>query len=206
MEELKKLNNTYRYTQYLTLSAVGIMGIVMIISTFMSFYYAKEFSKRIYILNKNEHFQALAGDVKQNRPVEIQYHVTRFHELFFGLSPDPKQIENNMQKAAYLGDESILRLYNDLKEQDFYNNLIQGSVVQNIEIDSVSVNTANYPYSAECYFRLTQNRASANSEQFLISSCKLEDVPRSINSPNGLFLRNFKIVNSKKKYVQAEEK
>lgn len=206
MEELKKLNNTYRYTQYLTLSATGIMGIVMIISTFMSFYYAKEFSKRIYVLNKNEHFQALAGDVKQNRPVEIQYHVTRFHELFFGLSPDPKQIENNMQKASYLGDESILRLYNDLKEQDFYSNLIQGSVVQNIEIDSVKVNTSNYPYSANCYFRLSQNRATSNSEQFLISSCKLEDVPRSINSPNGLFLRNFKIVNSKKRYVQEEEK
>ncbi|MES2797374.1 MAG: conjugative transposon protein TraK [Bacteroidota bacterium] len=204
MDELKKLNGTYRYTQYLTLTAVGIMGIVMIISTLMAFFYAKEFSKRIYILNKNEHFQALAGDVAQNRPVEIQYHVQRFHELFFGLSPDPKQIENNMQKAAYLGDESILRLYNDLKEQDFYNNLIQGNVVQNIQIDSVQVNTANYPYSAVCYFRLSQNRATANSEQFIVSYCKLVDIPRSINSPNGLFLRNFKIVNSKKKYVLEE--
>jgi conjugative transposon TraK protein len=204
MEELKALNNTYRYTRYLTFTAVGIMGLMMIISSFSAFYYAKEFSKRIYILNKNEHFLALAGDVKQNRQVEIQYHVHRFHELFFGLSPDPKQIENNMQKAAYLGDESILRLYNDLKEQDFYNNLIQGNVIQNIEIDSVNVNTANYPYSAICYFRISQNRATANSEQFIISTCRLEDIPRSINSPNGLFLRNFKIINSKKKYAQEE--
>lgn len=201
MEELLKLQQQYKMSKQLSILALSIMGILLLLSTFLGFYYTQSFSKRIYVLNKNEQFQALAGDVKQNRPVEIQYHVQRFHELFFGLAPDPKQIASHMQKAAYLGDESIVRLYNDLKEQDFYNQLIQGNVIQSINIDSIAVYTAHYPYQARCFFRLTQDRASNSSEKFIISTCSLVDIPRSINSPNGLFLRNFKITQSTKQYV-----
>jgi conjugative transposon TraK protein len=200
MQELIKINNNYKLTRYLTITSLVVMGIMAIVTSVLAFTYSKEFSKRIYVVNKNEQFQALAGDVKQNRPVEIQYHVQRFHELFFGLSPDPKQIEGNIQKASYLGDESVLRLYNDLKEQNFFNNLIQGNVIQVVNVDSVTVNTTNYPYTATCYFKVSQNRASAESEKYIISTCTLEDIPRSINSPNGLFLRNFRIMSTKKRY------
>jgi conjugative transposon TraK protein len=207
MQELIKLNNNYKVTRWLTIVSLLIMGTMAIISTILSFTYSKEFSKRIYVVNKNEQFQALAGDVKQNRPVEIEYHVSRFHEIFFGLAPDPKQIEGNMKKVSYLADESASRLYSDLKEQNYYNDLIQGNVIQSVMIDSVQVNTSNYPYLAVCYFKIIQNRATSKTINKLISSCTLEDIPRSIGSPNGLFLRNFKITSTSNKNqdVQSEE-
>lgn len=207
MQELIKLNNNYKVTKWITFISLFIMGTMAIISSILSYTYSKEFSKRIYVVNKNEQFQALAGDVKQNRPVEIQYHVTRFHELFFGLAPDPKQIEANIKKAGYLADESASRLYSDLKEQNYYNDLIQGNVVQTVKIDSVQVNTTDYPYHATCYFKIVQNRASSKSSSNLISTCVLEDIPRSIGSPNGLFLRNFKITSTSNKNndVQTED-
>jgi conjugative transposon TraK protein len=205
MEELIKLNNNYKITRWLIIVSLSIMGIMAMISTILAFNYSKEFSKRIYVVNKNEQFQALAGDVKQNRPVEIEYHVIRFHELFFGLSPDPKQIEANMKKASYLADESASKLYSDLKEQNYYNDLIQGNVIQTVSIDSVNINTSVYPYSANCYFKIKQSRSTSKSVSKLVSTCTLEDIPRSIGSPNGLFLRNFKIKTTIKNEDVSEE-
>jgi conjugative transposon TraK protein len=205
MEELIKLNNNYKITRWLTIVSLSIMGIMAMISTILAFSYSKEFSKRIYVVNKNEQFQALAGDVKQNRPVEIEFHVIRFHELFFGLSPDPKQIEANMKKASYLADESASKLYSDLKEQNYYNDLIQGNVIQMVSIDSVNINTAVYPYLVICYFKIKQSRSTSKSVSKLVSTCTLEDIPRSIGSPNGLFLRNFKIKTTIKNEDISEE-
>ena len=84
-----------------------------------------------------------------------------------------------------------------MKERGFYNDMIQGNVIQKVKIDSVVVNTKEYPYQATCYSIVTQTRATSQSEKSLTTTCILEDVPRSLRSPNGLFMRNFRVIESK---------
>lgn len=197
MEELFKLNAHFRRVKLLTIIALLCLATISFVSLFLAYRSTEEFSKRIYIINKNEHFEAIAGNELTNRPVEINYHVSRFHELFFTVVPDGKEIESMMSKAFYLCDESAKKLYNDLKERGFYHDMIQGNVIQKVKIDSVLVNTKVYPYQAMCYIELTQTRATSQSIKSLLTSCILEDVPRSTRSPNGLFMRNFRVIESK---------
>jgi conjugative transposon TraK protein len=197
MEELFKLNAHFQRVKLVTIITLLSLAIISLTALFFSHKSSKEFSKRIYIINKNEHFEAIAGNYQTNRPVEINYHVSRFHELFFTIVPDGIEIESNTTKAFYLCDESAKKLYNDLKERGFYNDMIQGNVVQKVKIDSVVVNTKEYPYQATCYALVTQTRATSESEKSLTTSCILEDVPRSLRSPNGLFMRDFRVIESK---------
>lgn len=197
MEELLKLQKHFNRVKIITLIALVSLALVCIVSLILSYQNTAEFSKRIYIVNKNAQFEAIAGTVTENRPVEIGYHVRRFHELFFNIIPDAEEIENSTKKSFYLADESAKKLYDDLKEQHFYSDIIQGNVVQKINIDSVAINSALYPYEAITYATIKQTRATTNATKKIVTHCQLEDTQRSLKSPNGLFMRNFKIIESK---------
>lgn len=193
MEDLLKLNNHFKRVRLITIISLVSLGIISLTAIIFSYTYSKELSRRIYLVDKGKQFEAMVSTADNNRPVEITYHISRFHELFFSIAPDSKQIEDNVKKAFYLCDESAKTFYEDLKEQNYFNDLIQGNVVQKITVDSVAINSSVYPYTAVVYSKITQTRATSNSTKMLITTCILEDIPRSVNSPNGLFMRKFKI-------------
>jgi conjugative transposon TraK protein len=193
MEDLFKLDSHFKRVRLVTIIALVSLGMISLIAIIFSYTYSKELSKRIYLVDKGKQFEAMVSTADNNRPVEITYHISRFHELFFSIAPDAKQIEDNVKKAFYLCDESAKTFYDDLKEQNYYNDMIQGNVVQKISVDSVSINSTVYPYTAVVYSKIVQTRATSSSTKNMITTCSLEDVPRSINSPNGLFMRNFKV-------------
>lgn len=196
MEDLLKLKRHFDRVKIVTIVALLALATVCITTLLISYREANINSRRIYIVNRNAQFEAIAGTVQANRPVEIGYHVRRFHELFFTVIPDAKEIQESTRLAFYLADNSAKKLYDDLQEQDFYTEIIQGNVVQKIKVDSVVTNSATYPYQAITYATITQTRATTSAKKKIVSRCELEDVPRSLNSPNGLFMRRFKITSS----------
>lgn len=191
MEKLFDIDKRFKHTRLLTIIALLSLTTIAIASTVFTYANMKDYSKRIYIVNKNKQFEAMVSDINQNRPAEIRYHLTRFHELFFTISADPKAIDANMQKAFFLGDESIKRNYDDMDESGFFKNMIQGNVNQSVKIDTIFIDENTYPYQVETHFTITQTRATNNTIKKGISTCNLEDVARTTNSPNGLFIRGF---------------
>ncbi|WP_026632725.1 hypothetical protein [Dyadobacter alkalitolerans] len=192
MEKLFEIDHKFKHQRLLTIISLISFAIISITSIIFTNKVTNDFTKRIYVVNKNKQFEAMVSNVNENRSAEIRYQLERFHDLFFTISPDPKAVDLNMEKAFYLGDESVKRLYDDLIERSFFRNMIQGNVNQTVKIDTILVNTATYPYTAETIFRIFQSRATGNTTKRGTSTCKLEDVVRSTNSPNGLIIRDFK--------------
>lgn len=204
MDKLFELEKKFKHTRLLTIIALVSLATVAIASTVFTYVNVNEFSRRIYVVNKNQQFEALVSDIYQNRAAEIRYHLIRFHELFFTVSPDPKAIDANMEKAFFLGDESIKRHFDDLIEANYYKNMIQGNVVQTVKVDTIIVNDAVYPYMAETHFTIKQTRATTESVKKGTSYCKLEDVARTTNSPNGLLIRDFRFGTTNAKRTLTE--
>lgn len=199
MERLFEIDNKFKHARLLTIISLLSFSAIAITSIIFTNQNVSDFTKRIYVVNKNKQFEAMVSDINQNRPAEIRYQLSRFHDLFFTISPDPKAIDLNMEKAFYLGDESVKRLYDDLIERNFFKNMIQGNVNQTVRIDTIFVDTSTYPYRAETSFVIFQTRATGNTTKRGASTCLLEDVVRTTNSPNGLIIRDFKFssVNAK---------
>lgn len=197
MKQLLQLEKDFQRGRWLLAAAFGFSLIISLTAVVLAFKYSNEFSKRIYLVNRGEAIRVTCGNVKDNRPAELRHHVGRFHELFFTVSPDPKSIDENIRRAMFLCDESAKRLYNNLSEQNFYRDMVQGNVTQRVQIDSVVADLRHYPYRAVTYARLVQERATAIVYRNLVTETTLVDVNRSDNSPNGLLMRDFHILSSR---------
>ena len=131
---------------------------------------------------------ALSQDAQQNRPVEAREHIRRFHELFFTLSPDKNAIESNVQRALYLSDESAIGYYRNLQEKGYFNRMIAGNISQTLTVDSIGGNFDSYPYEMRAYCRQHIIRSSSVTERSLVTTCRLRNVTRSDNNPQGFLI------------------
>ena len=163
---------------------------------------ARQALDHIYMLDQQGNLVgATARSASENRPVEAEAHVKRFHELFFTLDPDPKAIESNVTQALFLADESAKRAYDNYKESSYYNNLIQANISQHITVDSVKVDPSTY--YAKCFATERIIRATNVTTRALVSECYLRDVSRSTNNPHGFLMERWHVLQNNDLSTQA---
>ena len=152
---------------------------------------------RIYILANGKALEAFLGDRKQNIPVEARDHVKTFHQFFFSLDPDEKVIQANITKALYLADNSAKKVYESLKENNYYTGIISGNVSQEIVVDSVMVNVESYPFYFRCFATEKITRPSNITTRSLITEGQLRNVSRSDNNPHGFLIEKWNTIENK---------
>lgn len=152
---------------------------------------------RIYILADGKALEAFAGDRRENIPVEVRDHVKMFHQYFFSLDPDDKVIQTNITKALYLADASAKKVYESLKENNYYTGIISGNVSQEINVDSVSVNINLYPFYFRCFATEKITRPSSTTTRSLITEGFLRNVSRSDNNPHGFLIEKWNTIENK---------
>jgi len=153
--------------------------------------------QRIFILANGKVLEAFAADRKDNIKVEASDHVKMFHHYFFTLDPDDKVIQTNLTRAMYMADGSAKLSYDDLKENSYYTNIISGNVSQEVQADSITVNTNIYPY----YFRYKGQqkiiRPTTIVTRSLITEGYLRNVSRSDNNSHGFLIERWKTLENK---------
>lgn len=115
--EFKSLTNietSFRRIRLMLAVFTGCCTLVTGYALWSSFRFAEKQREKIYVLDGGKSLMlALSQDLSQNRPAEAREHVRRFHELFFGLSPQKDAIEHNINRALQLADRSAYRYYTD---------------------------------------------------------------------------------------------
>jgi conjugative transposon TraK protein len=158
---------------------------------------AKEAQSHIYILSNGKAMEAFAGDRRENIPVEARDHVKMFHIYFFSLDPDDKVIRSNITKALYLADNSARKVYESLKENNYFTGIISGNVSQEISVDSVAVNTVAYPFYFKCYAKEKITRPSSITTRSLVTEGFLRNVARSDNNPHGFLIEKWNTIENR---------
>ena len=151
--------------------------------------------KSIYILNNNVPLMASQTDVQMNRPAEYRADVDLFHSLFFSLTPDDKYIEYQMKKAMYLVDASGVEMYNDLKENGYFNSILSSSSVITLQMDSIFLDVPRRYF--RYYGKEKIDRRSSTVIRSLITEGNLVDIKRSDNNSNGVLITNWKTLENK---------
>ncbi|MDD4729181.1 MAG: conjugative transposon protein TraK [Dysgonamonadaceae bacterium] len=199
--EFKSLNNIesgFRKIRLFGIIFILMSTVIVAYSLWKSYQFAEKQREKIYVLDEGKSLMlALSQDLSQNRPVEAREHVKRFHELFYTLSPDKSAIESNIQRSFFLADKSAFIHYKNLAENGYYNRIISGNIIQNIDIDSIACNFESYPYNVLTYARQTIIRESNITERSLITKCRLLNSVRSDNNPHGFTIEAFEIIENK---------
>jgi conjugative transposon TraK protein len=196
-KKMKNIDTAFRHIRSFTL--VVIIGCVLIccFALYKSFSLVSQMQSKIYILANGKALEAYASERKDNIPVEARDHVKTFHKLFFTLDPDDKAITASITKALYLADGSAKRAYDDLKENGYYAGLISGNVNQTIVVDSVAIDTNEYPYKFRCYATQSIIRPTSISTRSLVTDGALRNVSRSDNNPHGFLIERWSTIDNR---------
>lgn len=197
LKSLKNIDSAFRQARVFTFSFLLFVSCVCMYVVYTSYQSTQAARETIFILDQGSILAAKAQNIHENRPVEAREHVKRFHEYFFTLSPDEKAIYRTIDKALLLSDSTAKRVYQNLKEKGFYNELIAGNVSQNVRIDSVELDTREYPYYAKCTGKIEIIRPSTITIRNLVSECYLRDVVRSENNPHGFLVERWNVLDNR---------
>lgn len=157
----------------------------------------RETQARIYILASGKALEAFSAERKDNIPVEAKDHVKMFHHYFFTLHPDEKVIQSNIKKALYLADASAQMQYDNLRENSYYANIISGNVSQEIQIDSIRIDTDQYPFFFHCSAKQKIIRATTIVTRSLMTTGYLRNIQRSDNNPHGFLIERWTTLENK---------
>ena len=197
-KSLQNIESSFRQIRFFGIVFLICCTVLTLLVVWRSYRYAEAQRQKIYVLDQGKSLMlALSQDLRQNRPVEAREHVSRFHSLFFSLSPDKSAIESNINRALLMADKSALSCYRDLLERGYFNSLIAGNIIQTIEIDSLQCNFDEYPFRIKTYARQRILRENTITERSLVTTCSLVDATRSDDNPQGFLIEKFTIVENK---------
>jgi conjugative transposon TraK protein len=193
-QKTKNIDTAFRHIRLFSLVFILASVLVSVFIAYKSFQLSTKSQQKIFILANGKALEAYSADRKDNIPVEARDHVKMFHHFFFTLDPDDKVIQSNITKALYLADNSAKQQYDNLKENGYFSNLIAGNISQEIEMDSIAVNTNSYPY----YFRYKGEqriiRPTTIITRSLITEGYLRSVSRSDNNPHGFLIEKWQTI------------
>ena len=189
----KAFQQVRAFSLILVAGSLGFAGFV----AYQSYQLAAQVQSKIYVLANGKALEAHAEDRRQNLPVEAKDHVRSFHQLFFTLDPDEKVIQGNITRALYLADASAKKVYESLKENNYYAALISGNVSQEIRVDSVVVNVDYDPMYFRCWAEQTITRPSNITTRSLITEGYLRSVSRSDNNPHGFLIEKWNTIENR---------
>ncbi|WP_316787856.1 conjugative transposon protein TraK [Pedobacter frigoris] len=152
---------------------------------------------KVLILLNGAVVKAMASNRKDNLVVEAKDHIKSFHEHFFSLDPDEKVIISNITEALYLADGTAKRAYDNLKESGYYSGIISSNISQQIHVDSVTLQTEEYPYLFRCYATQKIARSTSTVLRSLVTQGTLRNVSRSDNNPHGFLIQDWATVENR---------
>ena len=143
-----------------------IIGCITLISSF-----AFAFSVYVYqmnhtlIINKNGEVLPLRYiDINEALKIRSAHHVEMFLKYFYQY--DKSSFESQIEKALWLADESAENIYLLLQNEDWFEKVMQYSIIQEIEIrpDNILIEGDQIPFlfKASCIVRvIQQNKAKS---------------------------------------------
>jgi len=202
-QQLKNIDSAFRYVRgFCLLIVAGSFGLSCY-AIYKTSVVMQESKQRLYILANGKILEAVAGERKENIPVEARDHIKTFHQYFFTLDPDDKVIQQNITRALYLADGSAKRTYDNFKENGYYANIISGNISQVVTIDSIQVNVNQYPFYWRCYATEKIIRSTSIVTRDLITEGYLRTVSRSDNNPHGFLIERWNTIQNKDLKVET---
>ncbi len=196
-QQLKNIDTAFQHIRLFSFLVIIACAVICCYTVYKCFQFINEAQERIYILSNGKALEAWSAQRKDNIPVEGRDHVRMFHHYFFTLDPDDKVIEANITKALYLADVTAKRQYDMLKENRYYSNIISGNISQRIHVDSILINTDQYPFYFRCHARQKLIRPTSIVTRSLITEGYLRNVSRSDNNPHGFLIERWSTLENK---------
>lgn len=193
----QNIDTAFRSMRMVMVMVIACCFLISAYALYQNAQLAASMQDRVYVLANGKAAEVFAGTRKENLGVEARDHVSMFHTWFFTLDPDEKAIAASMKRALYMADASAKKQYDDLVETGYIGGIISGNVSQQINVDSVQVNTINEPYLFRCYATLKIIRSTSVVTRSLVTQGTLRNVARTDHNPHGFLIEHWEVLDNK---------
>jgi conjugative transposon TraK protein len=193
----KNIDTAFRHIKRFSIIVISVSVLLSALTIFKAFQTISALQSKVYVIANGKVLEAYASERKDNIPVEAKDHIRTFHEFFFTLSPDEKLIQANVTRALYLADGSAKKQYDNLKESNYYSNIISGNLSQVVSLDSITLNLDRQPYFFRYYGKQVITRATTIATRSLVTEGFLRTVPRSDNNPHGFLIERWNTIENR---------
>lgn len=193
MSLIKSIESKIKVSLIISGMALLSSVVIVVVGLFLSYNQIREERKKIYVLDNGHPVLIKQIGIAENRQIEYQSHINMFHLLFWTIPPDDKFIQQNLEKAMYLVDESGLEEFNNLKERGYYNAIMSSSTSISIQTDSIKLDMDAKTFAY--YGRQRIERESKIVVRSLVTTGHIRDLPeRSENNPHACMIYGWKTV------------
>lgn len=193
ISSMESITSSFKAFKVVTIVSVVSALVASFCCVVYTFVKVTELQSKIYVLDGGSAMSATAQDASISKQDEIRDHVMRFHELFFNIPPDISMVNRNLEKALALADKSAYTYFEDLKESGYYKRMTNAEAYQQIEIEDVQLDMNTYPYSVTVVAKQWVTRKSNMSLYSLVTTCYIENIPRSQANLHGLMIKDFTV-------------
>lgn len=190
MPFIQELDKQKKANAVVALCAIAASAAVSVISVVMAFSFTENANDKIYVLNRDTPLLAARTTQDVTLDIEAKAHINLFHSLMYTLPPDDDFIEENLEKAMYLTDESGLEQVNAMKERGFYSQIISASANFSIMADSISFNEDDMSFVYYGTQRI--ERRTSVVYRILVTQGNIQRTMRTENNPHGLIITNYR--------------
>ncbi|MEJ4089230.1 conjugal transfer protein TraK [Galbibacter orientalis] len=187
----KNIFDVLRTNRFIVLATVGCAALVCIVAIVMTIKMHKASQNNAFVVSDQ-------GDViplkvvhqRENFRVEALSHLELFHRYFYNINANSykKQIE----KALWLGNNSVSDLFRQKQSEGVYNRLLQYSLVQHVINIQSDIAIESEPYQFKTITTFQINRGSITDTYELISTGNLIHVDRNFpHNPHGLLITDY---------------
>lgn len=199
----KNIDTAFRHIKIFSIAVVLGTTLLCCFCIYKSYNMVSKMQSKVYVLVNGKALEAYASERKDNIPIEAKDHIKTFHQYFFNLSPDDKAIISGITRSLYLADESAKKQYDDLRESNYYSNVVSGNISQAVLTDSITINTDVYPFSFRFYGKLEITRPTTIVTRSLVTEGLLRNVTRSDNNAHGFLIERWHIIDNKDLTVKS---
>jgi conjugative transposon TraK protein len=204
-QHFKNIDSAFKHIKLFSYLLILACVAVTCFSVYQSYRSSADFRSHIYVLANGKALEAIAQDRRDNIPVELRDHIKVFHEAFFNLDPDEKQIQATISKALYLADGTAKTAYDNLREAGYYNNLVSGNISQQVTVDSIRLDMNSYPYAFTCFATERLVRSTSTTTRSLVTQGYARNVSRSDNNPHGFLIERWETISNQDEQVKSNQ-
>lgn len=205
-QHFKNIDRAFKHIRLFSFLLILANVATMCFCIYKSYDLVDRAANRVHILYNGKVLQAIASDRKTNLPVELRDHIKTFHQDFFTLVPDDKQIAATVGNALYLADGSAKTVYDNLREAGYFNNLVSANISQQISVDSIALDLHRYPYGFTCYATERLIRATSTVTRKLVTQGKVSDLKTETdNNPHGFLIQGWQILQNQDEQTKSNE-
>jgi hypothetical protein len=187
----KNIVQVFRLNRWVVLSVIILSGLVCSVSIMVVAKIHQNSMDHAFVVNGEGEVIPLQWVAqRQHLEVEALAHLEQFHRWFYGV--DAGSYEAHMEKALWLGNNSVAEVYQQKKADGFYNRLLQYSLVQKVERIESKIEMEGATMTFQSRIVLQIHRGSVTDTYELVTSGHLLQVDRNFpHNPHGLLITDF---------------